>query len=378
MLRTFLDGKKIWGGSRIGCHLLLVWALAVMLGVSFVGRPVLAEGMGQSFQVAQAEGFNPFKSFFKMFQNKKEPKKQQAPRTTRKRAPAAVQAAPKIEELPKNPDAGVILVVGDEMAKGLAEGLRHSLANQPAVRVDMLIHERRGLAGLEAPNWEADVLSRARGASVEAVVVMLGSRDRGESLPGDPPVAFLNDGWSSAYLKKVQGLVRVVRRERLPIVWVSLPPTGAKNRNDDFLELNSLFRRAAEDRRTRFVDIWDIFLSEQGTYSSYGPDVDGKRRKLRSDDRIGFTWAGNQKVAFFVERELLRLLGGYGGLAFEGVEDDPNFIVLTGRTTSPEAELLGGDARIQDPDKGSATYGFLVRGENLPRVPGRVDDTQLQ
>ncbi|MEH0070355.1 hypothetical protein V6L77_08495 [Pannonibacter sp. Pt2-lr] len=35
------------------------------------------------------------------------------------------------------------------------------------------------------------------------------------------------------------------------------------------------------------------------------------------------------------------MLGGYGGLAFEGVADDPNFIVLTGRALSAEDHLAG-------------------------------------
>ncbi|MDN3720828.1 hypothetical protein QW131_20395 [Roseibium salinum] len=74
---------------------------------------------------------------------------------------------------------------------------------------------------------------------------------------------------------------------------------------------------------------------------------------------------------------MTRILGGYGGLAFEGVEDDPNFVVLTGRTTSPEALLLGGeeDARL---DQDSATYDFFVKGEPLPPMPGRVDDPRIR
>ena len=81
-------------------------------------------------------------------------------------------------------------------------------------------------------------------------------------------------------------------------------------------------------------------------------------------------------MAFFVERELSRILGGYGGYAFEGVDDDPDFIVLTGRVTSPEDELLGGKGNSQDLKEDSVAYHFFVKGESLPEVPGRVDDTK--
>jgi len=370
----FENHKGGWKFSRLLCVLVLITAFSAAGSI----QSAVAQSSDGSFQVAQNnQGFNPFRSFFGIFKGKKEPKKTKR-KTNRRRSAPAVRAAPQVVELPKDPNAGVILVVGDQMADGVADGLRRVLAEQPAVRVDRLIHKSKGLAGIEVPDWSTEILSRIRGADVEAVVVMLGRYDRREPMPGDPPIPFLEPGWDTAYLKKVQSIVATVRRERLPIVWVSLPPTGARKRNADFLALNDIYRQAAEDRRTRFVDIWDIFLSENGNYTSFGPDVDGQRRRLRSQDKIGFNWSGNQKVAFFVERELLRLLGGYGGLAFEGVEDDPNFIVLTGRTTSPEAELLGGDARTEDPDADSATYGFLVRGEALPRVEGRVDNTRLQ
>ncbi|MDN3720829.1 hypothetical protein QW131_20400 [Roseibium salinum] len=82
-------------------------------------------------------------------------------------------------------------------------------------------------------------------------------------------------------------------------MWAGLPPTNEELVNGDFTQLNSIFTSAAEDRRVRYVDIWDIFLAEDGSYSSYGPDVDGKNARLRDSDRIDFTWAGYRKVAFF-------------------------------------------------------------------------------
>jgi len=264
------------------------------------------------------------------------------------------------------------------MARGLADGLRFTLAEKPVVRVEFLTEDKAGLAGEDAPDWDTQVLSRIRSADVRAVVIMMGHRDLGKIFPGDPVVEFMTEDWLETYKKKALSLAQTIREERKPVIWVGLPPTSETLKNSDFETFNDIFQSVIAETRARYVDIWDIFLAEDGSYSTFGPDVDGKNARLRTKDKTGFTWTGYRKVAFFVERELSRALGGYGGLAFEGVLDDPNFIVLTGRTTSSEIDLLGGEADESAVNEESPAYRFLVVGDNLPPVAGRVDDPRLR
>jgi len=365
----------IWIG-----RLCAVWCAVAIVYPVFPVSLAQAQVPDAPIHLAQSDnrGFNPFRTIRRLFNNERRVDRsrssgsQSGARTNR---PAVTGRVPAVVIEPKDPNAGVILVVGDRMARGVAAGLTNMLAKQPMIRVETVTEDTSGLAGEAPPDWTAQVLSKIRGEDVKAVVMMIGRRDLEKIIPGDPPLEFMTEAWLAAYQDKVEDLVRTVRRERKPIVWVGLPPTNTQIMNTDFTALNSIFRAVNSERRARYIDLWDIFLSDAGRYTSFGPDVEGTRRRLRTQNRIDFTGAGYQKVAFFVERELLRLLGGFGGLAFEGVEDDPNFIVLTGRTTSPEAELLGGDARVPDPDTSSETYRFLVLGEPLAPVPGRVDST---
>lgn len=318
-------------------------------------------------------GFNPFAPLKRLFGGGQQQRKKQKPVKQPQRVTRPSGAPPRFETVEKNPDAGIVLVVGDRMARGVADGLKYTLADKPQIRVEAITEDKAGFAGQGAPDWPSQVLAKIRGEDVKAVVVMIGRHDIGEPFPGEPPLEYMTAEWLEEYRDKVDDLVRVVRQERKPIVWAGLPPTNEEAVNGDFTQLNSIFQASAEDRRVRYVDIWDIFLAEDGSYSSYGPDVDGKNSRLRTADRIDFTWDGYRKVAFFVERELSRILGGYGGLAFEGVADDPNFIVLTGRTTSPEALLLGGEEKAEV-DRRSVAYRFFVKGETLKPMRGRVDD----
>ncbi|MET1412778.1 DUF459 domain-containing protein [Roseibium sp. HPY-6] len=376
--------KAETGKGKAVARLAVVAALAVSFCLTEETLPPAMAQAASDKEIVVAQsgllrGFNPFSPLQKLFNNKERRRSQQPPQQLKKRrAPArAAGVPPKYKTVEKDANAGVILVVGDRMARGVADGLDFILSEKPQIRVERVTEDKSGFAGETSPDWVAKTLAKIRGEDVKAVVVMIGRRDLGKEFPGETPVEFMTQEWLDAYRSKVEGLVRVVRQEKKPIVWAGLPPTNTESVNADFTQLNSIFQSLTEDRRVRYVDIWDIFLAEDGSYSSFGPDVDGKNARLRTKDRIGFTWPGYQKVAFFVDRELLRLLGGYGGLAFEGIEDDPNFIVLTGRTTSPEALLLGGEDDEDETDSNSTAYRFFVKGEPLPPMPGRVDDPRI-
>jgi len=367
-------GKKASGRGLKWLAVVLL-AVATALVVPDPVGPAFAQSGGTRSEDS-SRSFNPFRPLLRLFGGGRDHRTRPKADAPVKRVTRPAETPPPFTEEPKDPDAGVILVVGDRMAKGVGGGLKFLLADKPMVRVELLTEDKKGFAGDEAPDWATQLLAKIRGADVKAVVVMIGEHDLGKTFPGDPPVEFLTDAWIDTYRKKAADVVHTVRQERKPLIWVGLPPTNAEITNSDFGRLNDIFQGTVSDSRTWFVDIWDIFLNEEGAYSSYGPSVDGKNVRLRAGDKTGFTWAGYQKVAFFVERELSRILGGYGGYAFEGVDDDPDFIVLTGRVTSPEEELLGGKDNSPELKDDSVAYRFFVRGETLPDVPGRVDDTK--
>ncbi|MEP3049075.1 MAG: GDSL-type esterase/lipase family protein [Roseibium sp.] len=367
--------------------LFLKQATAVILTVALLfASEGVSTSLAQSIEASKSKkiilaqsgpfsGFNPFAPLQRLFGGGQKRKRKQ-PVKQKQKVSRPSGSAPKFTEIEKDPNAGLILVVGGRMARGVAEGLKFTLADKPQIRVEQITEDKKGFAGIDPTDWTTRVLSKIRGADVKAIVVMIGRQDLGKPFPGEPPIEFMTSEWLDIYQKRINGFVRTVRQEKKPIVWAGLPPTNDDVVSGDFTQLNSFFQRAAEDRRVRYVDIWDIFLAEDGSYSSFGPDVDGKNARLRTNNRIDFTWAGYRKVAFFVERELSRILGGYGGLAFEGVADDPNFIVLTGRTTSPEALLLGGEDDAQM-DQSSAAYKLFVEGKQLTPVFGRVDDPRM-
>lgn len=315
-----------------------------------------------------------------------QPKKRK--RSTRRRSAPAVAAAPKITEQPKNEDAKVLLVVGDELAKGLADGLRAVYAETPSIRVKRLVYPGAGLTASKEPDWPEDVTRALNKDDVGLVVVFLGAKDTGRISIKQTAVVdgvsnesleeldFQSDDWVKEYRYRTASLVAAVRNEQLPLIWVGLAPAEEYLISANFSYLNDLFIEQVEPAGGIFVDVWEAFQDENGEYTAFGPDITGKRRQLRDKLGIYYTWAGYRKVAYFVEREIARIFGSATAFIFEGVKDDPNFIVLTGRLTSPETKLIGPDDAGGKAGAGSALYKLTVSGETLPDVSGRADDAR--
>jgi hypothetical protein len=79
-------------------------------------------------------------------------------------------------------------------------------------------------------------------------------------------------------------------------------------------QINELQKLAVFAGGAEFLDIYERFLTEDGKYSSYGPDINGNRVRMRKDDGIHFSAAGADKVAFYLNQSLKLFYRGGGGV----------------------------------------------------------------
>lgn len=379
----------------------LSFAFVVFISVSFIGTlvaPVHVDAQVRTNNSRTVKKTN--KGFFgwlfggsntRMKQVQPSKKKRRSSRSRKSRSGSsatAVAKAPKIVEKEKLKDAKVLLVVGDELGMGLADGLKSVYAETPSIRVKKLVYPKTGLVADKKPDWPEDVTRALKDDDVGLVVVALGARDNrnivlkeqsnvdGQDTTIVEELQFQGDEWMKEYRYRTASMVAAVRNEQLPLIWVGLAPAKEYLTSANFSFLNDLFKEQVEPAGGVFVDIWAAFQNENGEFTRSGPDVTGKRRQLRSKDGVYFTWAGYRKVAYFVEREIARIFGSATAFIFEGVKDDPNFIVLTGRLTSPESKLIGPNDRGGTPGANSALFKLTVSGEALPEVAGRADDSR--
>jgi hypothetical protein len=301
--------------------------------------------------------------------------------------PRATQ--PEAEVVEKSPNAKVVLVVGDFMAGGLAEGLTEIYAPNADVRVVERSNGSSGFARPDFHNWPEEAKTLIDTEKPAVVAVMIGSNDRQQMSIGDVREEPMTDAWIKEYTARATALGLAIREKGVPFVWVGMPSFKSKKMTSDMLALNDIYRTAAQAAGGEFIDIWEGFVDESGAYVQTGPDVNGQPVRLRSSDGINMTRPGKRKLAFYAEKPLAKFLGGAGAggsapsVPFLGTGAstvDPTTIDRTVPVSLMDPELDGGaellGAISPETRNGARTLAekLVVEGIAPEAVPGRADD----
>ncbi|MGE0500458.1 MAG: DUF459 domain-containing protein [Rhizobiaceae bacterium] len=367
------------------------------------GRAVLQVLVAVSFAVAMLalppvvhaqERDKPRNLFQFIFGGGKSETRKAAPRANSKVRSKSVRtkartAEQEVAEVEKVENAKVVLVVGDFMASGLAEGLVEVFAQNPAVQVVARTNGSSGFVRPDFHDWPAEAEALIDELKPAAVIVMIGANDRQQMRIGEVREQSMSEAWLKEYAIRSVAFGEVVRGRNVPLLWVGAPSFKLKRMTSDMLVLNDVYRAAAESVRGEFIDIWDGFVDENGTYVQTGPDINGQPVRLRGGDGINFTRAGKRKLAFYAEKPLAKILGN---AATGGSRAAPQFLgagvtpvdPLTIDRTVPvslmdpeldgSGELLG---LTVEPRKGEArTPGekLAIEGIAPEASPGRADD----
>ena len=241
----------------------------------------------------------------------KQQPKTQAPAARKNvvRANPAEPAPPPAPVVEKASDARVVLVVGDFLASGLADGLTTVFAENPAVRVVDRSNGSSGFVRDDYYNWPGEIGPILETEKPAVVLVMMGSNDRQQMKVGEGREAPRTEGWTQEYKQRTVNFGKHIAEAKLPFLWVGMPSFRPGTMTSDMLALNEIYRDAAETAGGEFVDIWEGFVDENGAFITRGPDINGQPVTLRAEDGINMTRAGKRKVAFYTEKPLLKLLG---------------------------------------------------------------------
>ncbi|HEV2958200.1 MAG TPA: GDSL-type esterase/lipase family protein [Xanthobacteraceae bacterium] len=376
------------------------------------------------------------------------PWQQQEPR---REAPVDYSRAPPPHKR-EAPATTNVLVLGDSMADWLGYGLEDAFSETPEIGVIRKPRANRGLIkteGREAYDVVAAVREILAGEKPDYIVMMIGLADRtsirerprpatptnpaakqppGQAQPAQqaakpaaPPPAptgdaeaggeepaiiapapeptpsgstthpFRSDKWAELYAKRIDETIAALKSKGVPVLWVGLPAIRGTRSTADMVYLNDLYRDRAGKAGIAYVDIWDGFVDENGSYVNQGPDFEGQIRRLRAGDGVHFTKAGARKLAHYVEREIRRVMLTRGTPVATPIPTEKEappvpgkpgaparpvagpVVPLTGPAAAGSDGLLGGGparATTSDP----VTSRVLVKGDPVVAPTGRADN----
>jgi len=211
-----------------------------------------------------------------------------------------------LDPFPEN-DRYRVQIWGDQMAAGLLDGLAEQLADEQRLQIDPKQRWINGLLRVDVDQEAVAIDRTLAGGAPHIAVLMLGAEDRlALRRANGRRMAVGSDEWKTEYARRIDLIMRVLRKRSVAVLWVGLPIMRRSDATDEAEMINELVRNRALANGARFVDIFAIFADADRAYSAHGPDLAGKMRLLRDQDGVHFTGAGYRKLAYFVERELKR------------------------------------------------------------------------
>lgn len=313
----------------------------------------------------------------------------------RRAQPAAPrEAAPQLVE--KAEDAKRVLVVGDFMAGGLAEGLATAYGEEARVLVVDRANGSSGLVRDDHYDWPGNIGAVIDEQKPSAVIVMIGSNDRQQMVVNGAREAPRTEAWTAEYERRVAALTKIVRDRQLPLIWVGNLPFRPGAMSSDMIAFNDIYRRIVTEAGGEYVDVWDGFVDETGAFAANGPDMNGQPAQLRAGDGINVTRQGRRKMAFYVERPLARLLqldGQTPGVLEPGLPGDvigpvpPGEPTIIDRTppmalddigSGGGATLLGASFQPANGEPRTPAEKLAREGIAPDAQPGRADDFSVR
>lgn len=289
-------------------------------------------------------------------------------------APSPRSIAPPPEPVvEKLENARKILVVGDFLANGTADGLTAAFSQAPGVVVVDRTNGSSGLVRDDYYDWPGQARGIVEEVQPSIVVVQLGSNDRQQLLVDGNREPVRSISWVAEYERRTQSLIDALGGGKTPLLWVGLPAFKSPSMTTDMVALNGVIRKQVEKAGGEFIDIWDGFVDEEGKFIFTGSDINGQQVRLRGSDGINVTKAGRRKIAFYAEKSIRRLLGD---AANEGVSvlDSANFPEIfmppaPGENAAAIQRTL--PVAMTDPalDGGSALLGEMPATAGLVRSP---------
>lgn len=222
-------------------------------------------------------------------------------------APARAQdgaAASYINPFPES-DVYRIQAYGDAFADGLLAGMLDGFAGDS--RVD-LVRKARTIVGLTRNDFDDDMRNEENVRDpLNVAVVMVGLNDR---IPlrgaNGQRVLVGSPDWRLEYGRRVEKLIRALKRRGAAVYWVGLPVMRRNDVNDDVQAMNDVVRQKTYLNGVKYIDTQVHFADDAGNFSQFGPDITGKSRQMREADGITFTAMGYRKLAQLLEQDLKR------------------------------------------------------------------------
>ncbi|HWA18693.1 MAG TPA: SGNH family hydrolase [Devosia sp.] len=291
--------------------------LALIVVLMLFAGGELAPVLFVSPAIAQEQPQKKRRTLFDMLFGGGQQQAQEAPAPKAEKAPKAAALPPPKPEVEKAPGATRLAVFGDSLAVDLAKALDRFYAEDPNI---VIINQGVGSSGFVRDDffdWDKTAKEQVEANSFDIAVMIIGINDRQTLKVDGKNLKPLTDEWVAAYQPRVRAVVDAIHNAGKPLIWIGLPAMSKADFSTAMGQISAIQRLAVFAGGAEFLDIYERFVDDEGKYTSYGPDLNGARVKMRKDDGIHFSAAGADKLAFYLSQSIKLFYRGGGAVGIE-------------------------------------------------------------
>lgn len=224
-----------------------------------------------------------------------------------------------------------LVVLGDSLGNGVYAGLYHEFRKQKDLKVIKKSKVATGIVRDDYYDWIAQTKALAESEQIDMAVIVIGANDRQTIQQDGKRYRLLSDGWKQIYTDRIITMTKTLQEKGTSVYWIGLPIMRQARYGNDIKAFNAIYHETAKITGATYIDSWDYFADENGEYSAYGFDLEGRMRKLRDDDGIHMTMRGYSKLADLIKQHMIYNRDYAAGTA-TGIAIEPKISVEAANT----------------------------------------------
>jgi hypothetical protein len=194
-----------------------------------------------------------------------------------------------------------VLEIGDSLGIDLGDQLQSQLDATGVVRTTVASQGDTGLANVSFYDWPAHLATLLLADHPQVVVVFIGANDDQGLLADGLAAAPGTPGWTTAYARRVDDVLRESTTAGARVVWIGMPPMQNPDLNAAMERQNVIYdQESARFPGALYLSSTPVFGTSSGLFQSTGPDLSGQPVALRTPDGVHLTPAGAAVLAHTV------------------------------------------------------------------------------
>lgn len=208
-----------------------------------------------------------------------------------------------------------VLIIGDSFMAvfgGVGDVMERELLDYSETTISRQGKVSSGLSRPDFFDWNVTVKELIAKHQPNVVISMMGANDP-QSLTtpeGGWVASYGTEKWDQGYAQRMADFLTIFKEKNITVFWLGLPVMKEPIYAKKVKNLNSIYvQEIAKFENAHFISTWDLLADEQGNYTAYFPDEEGKQRLARASDGVHLQYFGGgilvKEVVKKMEEELV-------------------------------------------------------------------------